>query len=193
LGSTSLGEREFRRVAWQRFRLGVGGWRLRPEPGSAQTEAARVNEAYRRYYEAIELFNTHAGQLSTGLDALVREISTRPPAAQRRLLAEHLPGMMNQGVALARIMTAYTPRHAIQWTRSGRDRNAQSHLGYYYIPTGTTTSHPLARLGKALLYYERLGRTLEDEQRGFNQWLHTVPAFREDLDRYDQQNRPPHF
>jgi hypothetical protein len=190
LGSSSMEERAFRSSAWQRFRRIVAGWHLRPEPGPG-AEAERINEAYRRYYQDIRDFNTYAGQLSAGLDALVQALRSAPPSNSRPLLAEQLPDLLLYGRLLGGTIATYSPERAIAWETSER---AASHLGIYHIPPrpGETTSHPLVRLGKALLYYQSLGGTLERAQE-FIQAVRSDPDFNADLDAYVGQRYPLEF
>lgn len=193
LGSTAQGVSAFRTQAWQRYRTAVS-WYLRPQPPAESedgpTEAERLQAAYERYYEQMELFSAGAATLHTRLDSLTEALQPLAPSARRQLLDERLPDLVTIGRGLAEIFITYGQQAAINAPSALAGQQAQY---VFYAHTGGQVCNPIARLGMALLHYQAVGGTLDEDAQELVAWMRTVTQFGDDLNRYQSAGRPAAF
>jgi hypothetical protein len=199
LGSTAMTDRAFRGQAWSHY-LASTQWGFRPEPpidqDDTRSESQRGQDAYRHYYENINLFDQAAQIVQNSLNTLSKQvISARTPADQLTLLRSSLHDLTQPGNSLANVFIAYGPgvgpRLAIENAQARTMLNNGRSFYLYSLPD--TQSHPLVRLGKAILLYQHLGGTLDTSQQELLLKLGGITNFSAEVGRYQNAGYPSGF
>jgi hypothetical protein len=199
---TGLADAAFRQGLWRSYRSGAR-LTLAAEPSAGpddrRSEAQRVEDAHRRYYESIARFDAGAAEIHARMDRIAERLSATQPAEHRDLLEELIGEPVRIGTAMARIFTEYALDPGRVGLRPGPNLPVER---IALINSGPTSgSHPLVRLGKLLLYLERLRHatsppaSLSADQELFLRWVRGVPipSFPAELADYDRGGRPPRF
>ncbi|MGD8930676.1 MAG: hypothetical protein PVI22_17065, partial [Lysobacterales bacterium] len=190
---TQMSDPAFRHRLWQSYETGAR-MGIDPSPrqaGDTRSQAEREQEAYRGYYDAMTRFDRAAQLALDRLRQLMIDFA-RAPGNRTQTLSAELPQLLRAGTTMAATIDAIvrSPRIGL---RPGHNLPMQREA-LLTAPTGISV-HPLARVGKALMFAERHGHSLNPEESALLNWLQNAPfqSIRDQLSNYDAAGRPPNL
>jgi hypothetical protein len=194
--STAMNDAAFRGRIWANYQTGAR-LGLRTEaptgPDDARTEGQRRADTYTRYYRDLERYDQFATATDVRIDALRDALSGKPTSEHSSIVSSSLPELTRLGLGMAFVVDKYTQRGpaAIVGLYEGRNMPMEQ-LALFQTARAT---HPLGRLAQALLYAEKVGLTLSNEQRALVQGIRNapLPSLARDITAYEAAGKPATF
>jgi hypothetical protein len=194
--STSMGDAAFRSNVWANYQTGAR-LGLRTEvptgPEDARTDDQRRTDTYARYYRDLERYDHFATAADARIDALRDALAGKTAAEHTTIVSSALPELTRLGLGMAFVVDRYTQKGPSATV--GLYQGLNTPMEQLALFQTARTTHPLARLAQALLYAEKVGLTLSNEQRALVQGIRNapLPSLAGDIGAYEAAGKPSSF
>ena len=161
--TTSMGEKEFRDRSWQTF-MNVHKWGVVADaPDGDRTKQELIEDAYKRYYNGVKIFDELTSELDAGLD----DLAQLDGEEQKDAMVNRVPELLKKADSAKFFFIYSGPAAPFGLTAEARKPLPEM---LFMFSTTATEVHPLARMAQALLYFEAIGGVLSPDQISWINW-----------------------
>ncbi|MBN1208696.1 MAG: DUF4157 domain-containing protein [Myxococcaceae bacterium] len=192
LGSTKDSGKKFHDDAWTRY-LAAVDWGLsldippevqklqKTDPAAYSEKVGAIHKArYEKFYEDQAIFDKGA----RALDGLVDGLS--PVAGDPAKFEPALASVANKAVPLAALFVQLGPAVGVNAGSAKSQALLPKTAQYLFTIAPGHHVHPLARVARAILHLQALGKTATPEEDALLKFCQKVPQFKQQLDEYQK-------